>query len=75
MKLSAYIKQLQDLVKKNPEYADLLVAYATDDEGNSYQKIHNKPTPVEFEDVSQYHLEVIRDINDKDAKINGILIN
>ena len=37
MKLSEYIKQLQDFVKSNPEFAEREVWSFTDEEGNSVQ--------------------------------------
>ena len=37
MKLSEYIKQLQDFVKSNPEFAEREVWSFTDEEGNSIQ--------------------------------------
>lgn len=37
MKLSEYIKQLQDFVESNPEFAEREVWSFTDEEGNSIQ--------------------------------------
>jgi hypothetical protein len=48
MKLSEYIKSLQDFVKKDPRNAELTVVYSADDEGNAYQEVHYSPTIGEY---------------------------
>jgi hypothetical protein len=43
MKLSEYIKNLQNLVDENPELNDAVVVYAIDDEGNGYGEVCHTP--------------------------------
>ena len=57
MKLKEYIEQLNDLIVHNPEYAELPLAYASDDEGNSYHRVSNPPIAAYFEDSDSYYLD------------------
>ena len=56
MKLSNYIKYLQESLE---EHGDLTVVYASDDEGNNYQKVEYTPSVAFFENLDAYHLELI----------------
>lgn len=49
MKLSDYVKNLQELIAKNPELMDCEVIYSSDDEGNDYHEVHYGATPMIFE--------------------------
>ena len=46
MKLSEYIKELENLVKGNPQALDMEVIYAKDDEGNGYQYVGALPVNI-----------------------------
>jgi hypothetical protein len=58
MKLSEYIQKLQEIVKNNPEDANLEVIYARDDEGNGYQKVSFAPSLVFVYDIENYNIEL-----------------
>ena len=45
MKLTEYIKKLQELLN---EHGDLELIYAKDDEGNDYRKLHYDPGVVNY---------------------------
>lgn len=84
-KVQDLIDSLTDLVKKYPEYKNLPIGYASDDEGSSYHKIYNNISPAQFENINERYLELIgffddtnpideqRDISQKD--VNCIIIN
>jgi len=40
MILSEYIRELQELIERNPEAAELTVVYSRDDEGNGFQEVY-----------------------------------
>jgi hypothetical protein len=66
------------LIREHPEYANLPVIYATDDEDNEYHPIYNEPTPMQVQDPIEHYVEVVgakgdEDIADED--INAICIN
>lgn len=75
MKLSAYIKHLQELESQG--YGDLFVITASDDEGNSYHKCTYEPSVVEVEDLNEYYLGVIHpdDLEEYDETFKCILLN
>lgn len=83
MILKEYIKELQNLVKEYPQFAELPVAYSSDDEGNSYHLVHNTGTPIQVEDPTTHYLELVNYFNgdeeDRDnaalKDVNIILIN
>lgn len=50
MKLKDFLKNLDLLVALNPEYLELDVVYAIDDEGNGYNMLHNDPCVGEIDD-------------------------
>lgn len=51
MKLLEYFNQLKDFIELHPECLDMDVIYSTDDEGNSYQKVHYGPSVGILEDT------------------------
>jgi hypothetical protein len=78
MKLSEFIKNLQEFAKKNPGATDLEVIYAKDDEGNGYQKVHYKPSKGVFEDgyfISPDNPEDMEEYGYADDDINVVCIN
>ena len=48
MKLKTYIKNLQKLIKENPDALGYDVVYSKDDEGNGFQKVQFDPSIGEF---------------------------
>jgi hypothetical protein len=69
-------EEIEALIKENPQYADLPIIYASDDEGNDYQKVHNTLTLMIVEDIDGRSLEVNNEEEDGDSKkINCICIN
>ena len=46
MKLREYIENLNKLATEHPEYLDLDVIYASDDEGNYYNEVNYEPAPM-----------------------------
>ena len=71
MNLETYIENLQAELGRNPEYKDLEVIYAVDDEGNAFHKIYSDPTIAKAEDLNDRYLE----IETGDIKPNCIIIN
>lgn len=83
MILKDFIKELQNLVEQHPEFAELPVAYASDDEGNDYHIVHQTALPIQVHDNTAHSLEIIAYFNgDEDdidnaaiEDVNVILIN
>lgn len=61
MKLKDYADYINQLLKEG--YGDFEVISSSDDEGNSFQKIHNSPSLMEVEDINEYYLEPTDGIN------------
>lgn len=58
MTLLEYIEHLKNCIRENPEVADMLVVFASDDEGNSFQAVGDGVGEVIFfEDLDDYYLE------------------
>ena len=71
MKLSEYIKRLQELKK---EHGNVEVIYSMDDEGNGFQKVHYHPTAGIFEPDRLGRGEFMTpDMTDK--KVNVVCVN
>ena len=72
--LQEYISALQKIDRK---YWDMPLIYATDDEGNSYQKVNNFPGLVEVENPNEYYLELVwgEDGETLGTNFNAIIIN
>lgn len=76
MKLSEYIKQLTQIVEEKPEYADLTVIYAKDDEGNEFSKIGFAPSLGNLNAEKEFtQIENFEDIDEEDRIVNSICIN
>jgi hypothetical protein len=74
--LKEYIKHLQEVLDKNPLYAEFPVIYAVDEEGNSYHKVYNTPTLVEVDDINDYYLDVNFSDSGEDSETpNAVIIN
>lgn len=50
MKFEEYVKELNELLAENPDYADLMVVTSKDDEGNGFDPVYYGPQAGEFED-------------------------
>ena len=75
MKLKEYIENLNLLVAKNPEYAELDVIYSADDEGNQYFPIAYEPT-IGFHQRGEFYCQhELEDFDLSDKKPNSICIN
>ena len=68
MKLKKYAKLIKDLAKKYPE-AD--VCYSSDNEGNSFELVHYKPTMGYWDSDN----EGFTTDDNPDVKPNAIVVN
>lgn len=75
MKLKEYIKNLQDIVENNPEYLELQVITAKDEEGNGYDKVYFEPSLGNLNDGDFTQLENFYDLDEEDQIINSICVN
>ena len=57
IKLKDYVLCLQKLVDDG--YGNLFVAYASDDEGNNYQKVYATPEIAQVHNIEEYNLELV----------------
>lgn len=76
--LKEYIKKLQKIVKNNPEFANLPVIYADDEQGHQFSKVTSEPIPCEVDDINERYLDLIGTLGDdftEESDINAILIN
>ena len=87
MRILKDLKQnIEEILKKYPEWENLPLIFSSDDEGNSYHYCHNDLSPAQTEDINnKYYLEIVgffddtnpndddRDISVKD--VNCICIN
>lgn len=76
MNLKEYIKQLTQIVEEKPEYANLIVIYAKDDEGNEFSKIGFAPSLGNLNTDKEFtQIENFDDIDEEDRITNAICIN
>ena len=62
MTLNEYLIQLQQFISENPKLADVKVAYATDDEGNSYSgNVYGPSIRYKFKSESDCSFETVID--------------
>lgn len=73
MLLKEYIKELNDLVANNPKLLNREVYYASDDEGNSFQKVSYTPS-VQYANGDSYYVETQSE-KDEEFNIPIILLN
>jgi hypothetical protein len=66
MKLTEYIKHLQKIAETNP---NVEVVYASDSEGNNFDRVHFTPSLGKFEDG------VFSDLEIEEKEINAVCIN
>lgn len=72
MNLREYLKELQELVNKNPQALDYKVIYAKDDEGNEYSPVSYSPT-VGFYDPEEWKFDVFPCFDD--IVLNAVCVN
>lgn len=77
MTVNEYVNNLTQLLKKNPEIAELEVIYAQDAEGNSYQKVFYSPSIMKTEGLENaYVTGVINiDADEIDEETSALCIN
>ena len=69
MKLKEFLTNLNDLIKKNPEIAELECYTSIDDEGNGYIPVYFSPSVGIIDDGD------FIDPEDSDDKPNAIVLN
>jgi hypothetical protein len=72
MTLEYYVKCLNILLEKHPEYAEFPVIYSTDDEGNHYQPVYFIPGVITVDNPESNYPEPV---NSEILKPNAICIN
>jgi hypothetical protein len=81
MKLSEYIKTLQEIITKCPELGEMEAVYSIDDEGNAFHSVHCTGTPGNFrasnwEFTSEEEwLEYPEEYEGRELKVNAVCIN
>ena len=76
--LKDYIKQLIKIKNQHPSFGNLPVVYASDDEGNSYQKVSQEPGLFAVEDIAERNLEALingEDVGTEVEDFNCVIIN
>jgi len=75
------IKALQEIVALNPKFGEFETIYATDDEGNEYNKVISIPCLAKVVDIEQNNYLEIIDFHNIDEKpsflerCNCVIIN
>jgi len=72
MTFEHYVKVCNKMLEKHPEYAQLPVIAASDDEGNSYFQVIFTPGTIVVDDPESNRLEPV---NPEGRKPNAICIN
>lgn len=84
MKFKQYVEKLVEILEKNPSYANLEAIYASDSEGNSYEKVYNIDDLLtgSFEDDEFIGEDDVKELNEEadttgveSIQINAIVIN
>ncbi len=55
--LRTLLKQIEEIQKTNPKWMDLPLIYSSDDEGNSFHKVHAELSEYLVEDINEHCLE------------------
>jgi hypothetical protein len=50
---------IEKIERENPEWMNLPLIYAKDEEGNDYHKIECDLTPMQMDDMNEYYLELV----------------
>lgn len=77
MKLKEYIKNLQDVLDSNPEYAELAVITAKDEEGNGFNTVYFEPSLGRWHPQYQEFTtkDNFGDLDESEQIINSICVN
>lgn len=75
MKLKQYVENLNELVRTNPEYLELEVISAKDEEGNGFDKVEFEPSLGNYNDEEFTQVENFEDLDEDDRIINSVCIN
>ncbi len=67
MKLSEFVKNLNELIKERPETADFEVVTSRDDEGNGYNMVHYTPSVGSWDEEEREFKE--------ECEINAVCVN
>lgn len=67
------LEVLLDLKEKG--YGNLPLIYSTDDEGNSYRKLHYEPSLSLVEDLDEWDLELVYIEDGEEFEPNCVIIN
>ena len=70
MKVNEYVNNLTQLLKKNPEIAELEVIYSQDDEGNSYQKVNFYASLLKTTGLNNQYIDVDIQIHEDEIDKN-----
>jgi len=70
MTVNEYINNLIQLLKKNPEIAELEVIYSQDDEGNSYQKVNFYASLLKTTGLNNQYIDVDIQIHEDEIDKN-----
>jgi len=76
--LKEHFEALVRLMKNHPEWEDLPIIYASDDEGNSYHNVYSNPSPAQVQDINSQYLEIVgiyiqgKDAESEDISRNGV---
>lgn len=73
MKLSEYIKELQELEAQG--YGEFELIYSSDSEGNNYHKVGYSPGLMMVDDLSEYYLDIIHPDDAEEYAPNVIIVN
>lgn len=72
MTFNNFIENCLLMVKNNPKLAETTVIFASDDEGNSFHKVTNTPTPMKVDDLEERYLDCAETSKEE---CNAICIN
>ena len=77
MKVSEYVNNLIQLLKKDPEIGELEVIYSQDAEGNSYQKVFYTPSLMKTEGLENAYVTGVINIDpdEIDVETSALCIN
>lgn len=75
MKLREFLENINELVKKNPEYLNHLVVTSSDDEGNNYTPVYFSPGVGIFEDSDFIPEDQVDDWDRDKSDVNAVCVN
>jgi hypothetical protein len=77
MKLKEHLKNIQKLIKENPEAEDYEVISSIDDEGNGYNRVHFIPTiGIYDKNVNEFiPTSQVDEWDREESEVNSVCIN